>query len=79
MNTKTIEVKKTSKPFFPSMEELHNRAPYELQCLIPASRQQLRTTLLVTGVFLPLCFGVTPLMFLSVYCGSKLIRKGGAQ
>lgn len=79
MKTKTLEARAASKPFFPSLEELHNKAPYEIQCLIPASRQQLRTSILVAGVFLPLFFGVTPLMLLSVYCGSKLIKKGGTK
>lgn len=80
MKTKTIESRADSKPFFPSLEELHDRIPYELQCLVPASRQQLRTALLVGGIFIPLCIGVTPFMLLSIYCGAKLLKeKKGSQ
>lgn len=79
MKTKTFEVPKTSKPFFPSLEELHNRVPYELQCLVPASAAELKTAAIVAAIIivpfisLPIAAIVMPV---GVY---HLIRKGGSQ
>ena len=79
MKTKTLEARAASKPFFPSLEELHNRVPYELQCLVPASAAELKTAAIVAAIIivpfisLPIAAIVMPV---GVY---HLIRKGGAQ
>ena len=78
MTTKTIEARAASSlKASLSWEEVYQRIPYELQCLVPASAAEFKTSAIVAAVIivpfisLPIAAIVMPV---GVY---HLIRKGG--
>jgi Sec-independent protein secretion pathway component TatC len=78
MKTKTIEARAASSlKHSHTWEEVYNKVPYELQCLVPASAAELKTSAVVAAVI------IVP--FISLYLAAivmpvgiyHLIRKGG--
>lgn len=78
MKTNTIEARADSSlKHSHTWEEMYNKVPYELQCLVPASAAELKTAAVVAAVI--------TVPFISLYLSAivmpvgvyHLIKKGG--
>jgi len=78
MISKKIEARAASslKPSL-TWEEVHNKVPYELQCLVPASADELKTAAVVAAVIIVPFISLSMAAFVMPIGVYHLIQKGG--